>query len=278
MGEALDKLNPDRAQELYDQGTTILRVPLFAFIDGVGDKINPDDPRLASVSQAQQARKILNSYDEELAKIDGVRKRVKAEDELMKIMNKLNDLTKLKTDEELDALEALITGYRENPLDPELGDSNPVNKEKYSTLIARLTGKEQDIIQERKHRLEGRTTAIQGQVNSKVSNLLRQQRYQAALDHIKAESKKWPEAQLEGEHDRVNTTAKEKWDVASKNADGKYKDGISATNNTANRKKALKAAIAGMTTVIERYGIDEYVREAKELKSKYERALRNLDS
>ncbi len=276
MENALNALDPKKAQTLYDQAGELLRVELFGYVNGEF-KINEDDPRLASPVHAKRAHSLLEKFDEQFAKIDRVEKRVKAEDNLKMIMNKLNNMKDLKTDEELDHLERLIKGYRENPLDPELGDSSPIAQEEYSTLIARLTGKEQDVIQERKHRIEERTVAIQNKVNSKVSNLLGQERFQAALDHIEEQSKKWPEAQLDAERDRVNTTAKEKWDVAKKNAASKYADGISSTNNFEGRKKALKAAIDGMANVVDKYGIDDYVREAKELKTKYERALRNLE-
>jgi hypothetical protein len=192
------------------------------------------------------------------------------------IMDMLNRIDSLKTDADLDRLEQLIKGYRLNPLDPELGDASPVAQEEYSTLIARLTGKEQDVIQARKHRIEARTTAIQSQVNSAVNNLLGQERYQAALEHIDAEAKKWPEAALGAERDRVLETAKGRWDVAKKNAESKYADGTSATNNAKKRESSLKAAVDGMDNVINKYGIDEYVGEARELKRKYEQALRNL--
>lgn len=273
MENALNNLKPEQAAEHYVQGTELIKVPMFA--NAAGD-INLDDPKLASLEHAKKARKLLNKFEDQYVKIDRVRKRVLAQTNLTMIMNMLNNLGSLETDEELDRLEQLIKGYRQNPLDPELGDASPVAQEEYSTLIARLTGKDQDVVQERKHRIEARTTAIQSKVNSTVSNLLGQERYQAALDHIDEQAEKWPEAELGAERDRVIESARQRWQVSRQNAESKYADGTSSTNSTKKREESLKDAVSGMDNVIDKYGIEEYVREARELKRKYEQALRNL--
>ena len=273
MSTALSNLDPDRAQEIYDQVNNALRTPLFA---NGGDKINEDDPKLASAMHARRAKAMLEEFDETYARIDRVRERVLVENNLKMISHKLNNIDKL-SDNELDELGRLIDGFRDNPLDPQLGDPSPIAQEEYTTLISRLTGKEQEVTAEKKRREDRRTTFVEKEVNSKVDKLMNQERFQNALDHIDEMSKNNPDAALSPIRDRVVATARNKWDVTRKNAEGKYADGTSATNNNETRVKSLKAAVEDMEKVIDKFGIEDYVREARELKTKYERALRNLD-
>ena len=65
--------------------------------------------------------------------------------------------------------------------------------------------------------------------------------------------------------------------MTKKNGDELYKDGTSATNDPDVRKESLKKAIKSMSSVIKKFGVDDIIGEAKDLKEKYERALRNLN-
>ena len=272
MSTALSNLDPDKAQEIFDQVNDSLRTELFG---NGGEKINEDNPKLASAQHARRAKALLEEFDDAFARIDRVRQRVLVDNNLKMITNKLNTIGNL-SDAELDELGRLIDGFRDNPLDPQLGDPSPIAQEEYSTHISRLTGKEQDVTQEKKRREDKRTTFVEKEVNSKVDKLMNQERFQSALDHIDKTAKENTDAELAPIRDRVVATARNKWEVTKKNAEGKYADGISATNNTDIRTKALKGAVEDMDKVIDDYGIDDYVREARELKTKYERALRNV--
>ncbi|NRA37972.1 MAG: hypothetical protein HRU15_07525 [Planctomycetes bacterium] len=273
MEDALRDVKPEAAQTAYDAGKEILIVPLLG--DAVEKVENVEDPRLASQKHAWKAYQQLEKFEELFPKIQQSRDQVLVEKNLSTIRNLFVKIKEL-SDEGLDDLESSLDGFRLNPLDPE-GEENQIAVDKYSVHVASLGGREQDIASERDHRKKLSTTNVQEEVNKHANKLIRESLFQEALDMIDEKAKKFPDAPLDEERDRVVQSAGEKWAMTKKNGDELYKDGTSATNDPDVRKESLKKAIKSMSSVIKKFGVDDIIGEAKDLKEKYERALRNLN-
>lgn len=179
---------------------------------------------------------------------------------LLALKERLAKLADPATD--LDALERDLHAYIANPVDPAAGPS-PVNAATFARLAGDANLRLADIVRERENRKQARTSVPLRQAALEVEGLIQQELFGQALARIDELKKAHPEADVAGLRSQVETSAEQTWRSAKGQVETRLKDWKAPGSTEAHRAESLTAAKNRLNEVIQRFGIDTYVSQAR---------------
>jgi hypothetical protein len=102
-----------------------------------------------------------------------------------------------------------------------------------------------------------------------VRALVKEERFQDALNKVEEFKQKYDKANFASLQTFVDNSAKQAWESAQKYADSRYTDYKAPGIPKAIGEQALRDARARLQQVADKFGIDTYVSQAKDLLGKY---------
>jgi hypothetical protein len=155
-----------------------------------------------------------------------------------------------------------------NPVEPPAGDRDEYVRD-YPTMIHEVKAQMFSIEQEKIRRLESITSDQERLAHGEVKALVKQEQFKDALTKLEEFKEKYQSANFDNLRMFVEESAKKAWESAEKYAESRFTDykapGIPKTIGV----QALKDARTRLQQVIDRFGMDEYVSQAKALLEKY---------
>ncbi|MBA2482619.1 MAG: hypothetical protein H0V44_18305 [Planctomycetes bacterium] len=170
----------------------------------------------------------------------------------------------------LDGLEALAKGFVDNPYDPNGGHSEQYTKT-YRNEVNDIQTKLAAIETERNRRKTSATTIPIQEVREIAKNLIEQEKYQDAIAKLDDYGRKYPaaKADIDGIMAYVKDSADKNWQAAKSMVQNAHADYMAIGSPATQRREAAERARARLRGVIDNYGIETYVSEAKELLKKF---------
>lgn len=183
-----------------------------------------------------------------------------AEANLTALRTRLGRISDAATD--LDKLEHDLTAYCQNPVDPSAAaDSTAV--ETYSRLVSEAKLRQSDIVRERERRYVERRVIPVTQVRLKTEGLITDERFGEALTVIEQAHAAHPEADFAPVQQAVNDDAAKAWRSAKAYVDTRLADAKASGTTENQRRASYNAARDRLNQVINRFGLETYVSQAK---------------
>jgi hypothetical protein len=248
----------------YHDGIVALQVPELG---NAKEPLDPKDPNLASLTLAQKAvelNKQLHATEERIDKVERDSKVDQNRKALSDALGHLADLDKVQ----LTALEKRIPLFVANPVEPDAGTPNDYQGA-YRDIVNDMKNQSPLVDQENARRLASITSEQEKKAHSDIEVLVKQELFNEALLKLDDYKGKFEQGNFESLREFVKDSAKQSWDQAQKYAVSRYTDFKSPGIPEPLAKQALADAIARLDQVVAKFGIDEYVNQAKELLGKY---------
>lgn len=183
-----------------------------------------------------------------------------AEGNLASLKVRLSHLSDPATD--IDRLERDLNAYGLNPVEP-TAPADTVAAETYARLIGEVKLRQVDIVRERERRHAEAVIIPVNQARLRAEGLVRDERYGEALAMIEKAKTAFPKADFAPVVQMVNDDAAKGWGSAKAYVDTRITD-ARASGTTANQRQAsLAAARERLNQVIDRFGLEPYVGQAK---------------
>lgn len=203
--------------------------------------------------------------------IEALTNRIKAlEDEnavnanLDALKNRLSLLGDPSSD--IEQLDKDIASFCDNPIDPKAAPAASL-AERFPRQIADAKLQVPAIASERQRRKDLRTTVPVRQATVDTEALIRQELYGEALDKLTALAKEHADADFKPVVALVTDAAANGWRSAKSQIETRIADWKSPGSTEDQRKKALVAAKERCDQVIARFGITEYVDQARTMRA-----------
>ncbi len=253
------------AKATYDEAITKLETPELGYSK---DSPNENDELFAGMATWANAMTLRGKLEDELKpRIDRALRDAIVADNISALEARFVKLTDLD-DPQLVLLEKDLAKFLDNPVEPEAGRDDQRVKE-YPVPINDFSQRMTAIVDETKRRRQRVTSLPEQEAYGAASTLIREEQFQEALAKIDELQRKFPDANMVKIRALIEETAKGTWETALKFATTNWDTAISPGSDTAQRAAALANARRRMTEVAERFGIDEYVRQAKAELAKY---------
>ncbi len=169
---------------------------------------------------------------------------------------------------DLDKLEADVNAFIANPANP-TGSPDREVAAAYASDCSDLQKRLSAISSARSHRVDQDTNAPVTDARDQAEGLIKQEKFQDALALVDDMARKFPNAKFDGVRDYVQDAAAQRWKSAKSFVEENYANYAALGTAPDVRKDALAAARARLHQVIDHFGIDTYVSQAKELLAKY---------
>ena len=264
IAKSLDNRQPAKARESFNEGLKLLAVPMLG---NAKEPIDEHDAALASVGQASKAVELVKKIRATETRVDKVERDLKEESNHRTVMagfSKLSDLNEA----DLVELEKNAGLFLKNPVEPPLGDRDEYMRD-YPTLIQEVQAQMFRIEQEKDRREESITSDQVRLAHGEVKALVKQEQFKDALTKLDEYKAKYATANFDSLRSFVEEAGKKAWESAEKYANSRYIDYKAPGIPKAIGDQALKDARARLQQVVDRFGIDEYVGQAKALLEKY---------
>ncbi len=187
---------------------------------------------------------------------------------LAAVLDQFAHLTDPATD--LDKLETAAKAFLDNPVDWPNGAHSEDFISTYAAEVNRIAVRMATIEEERTRRKLNETTVPIENAQKEAKNEIAAGKYQAALGTIDEASRKFPNADFSQLRAWVQDDAKKTWESTKEQVvKVYYADYEAIGSSSATKKDALDKARAKLHWVIDNFGIDDYVNEAKQLLAKY---------
>lgn len=221
----------------------------------------PEDPTVIR-DLALQANGLRNEIEPLDARITQIESENAAEANLAALKVRCATIDSANTD--LEQLDRDIRAYIENPVDPRSGPS-PSNATAFSRLVADANLRLASITAERDRREAARTAIPLRLAAVEVDGLIRQERFGEALGKLDALARQHPDADFNPLRAMVEDAAAKAWRSAKSQYETRLADWKSPGATEVQRKTGLASAKERMNQVIQRYGMPQYVDQARAL-------------
>lgn len=262
--KSINNRKPDNARQAYADGLKAIQIPELG---NAKEPIDPKDPNLAGEKLAKDAVVLGKEIRETEAAIDKVERDNKADANLRTLQEGFRKLLELD-DAALVEHEKLANLFMANPVEPPAGVRDDYVKE-YGSQVKDVQSQMIRIDQEKERRLAAITSDQEKQAHGEVKALVKQEQFKAALDKLEEYKGKFEKGNFEHLKEFVDASAKQAWESAKAYANSRYTDYKAPGIPVAIGNQALKDARTRLTQVVDRFGVDTYVAQAKELLEKY---------
>jgi hypothetical protein len=252
---ALDHQKPDEAEKsLIEARKKLEDTPEFG------------DPKLVEVlgPPTTAAKDRLAEREKRIAR---VKRDVRVIGNLDTLLGQFAHLNEPETN--LDTLEADAKAFLDNPVEWPKGSHNEDYIKTYSTEVNRIATRMSSIQSERTRRLADDTTKPVENVRTLAKGLIAQEKYHEALAAVDDAAAKHPNANFAEVRAWIEDDAEKNWVADKSVVENLYKDVDAIGSSAATRKEALEKARARLHHVIDNYGIDKYIEQAKALLAQY---------
>ena len=255
---------PRDARAAFNDGLKILAVPMLG---NAKEPIDEHDPNLASKQQAFRAVEVAKKIREYEPRIDKLERDLKAEANHRQVMEGFRKLGEL--DEAGLVEHEKFTGlFLKNPVEPPAGGRDEYIAD-YSGLVQEVQSQMARIEQEKDRRLASITSDQEKLAHGEVRALVKEERFQDALNKITEFKDKFEQAKFDHLRSFVEDSAKQAWESAQKYAESRHTDYKSPGIPKAIGEQALRDARSRLQQVVDKFGMDTYVSQAKALLEKY---------
>ena len=169
---------------------------------------------------------------------------------------------------ELDKLEADAKSFMEDPVRMS-GVPDEAGAKPYAGQISQISSQLYRIATERTRRTNAQSTDpvidAKGQARNKAADL----RFQEALAIIDDYARRFPQAKFEAARAFIESEAEQSWGRTKRFVDSSYTEISAAGTTPTERKRLLTEARTKLDDVINKFGIDSYVSQAKDLRAKF---------
>ncbi len=262
--QAINNRQVAPARLAYAAGIKALQV---TELGNAKDPIDPKDPLLASVTLAQKAvelNKQLHATEERIDKVERDSKVDQNRKSLSDALGHLADLDKVQ----LTALEKRIPLFIANPVEPDAGTPNDYLGA-YKDIINDMKNQQPLVDQENARRLASITSEQEKKAHSDIEVLVKQELFNEALLKLDDYKGKFEQGNFDSLREFVKNSAAQSWTQAKAYAESRFTDYKSPGIPEPLAKQALADARARLEQVVAKFGIDDYVNQAKELLGKY---------
>lgn len=200
------------------------------------------------------------------AKVDLLKRDMRVQSNKAILVRQFKDLDNTATD--LDKLEADVNAFIANPADPTAAADKTI-ADAYATDTSDMQKRLSLIQSARSRRLDITTNAPVTDARDQATNLIKQDKYQDALALVDDLARKNPNAKFDAVRGYVTDSAADAWKNAKAEVENAYADYSALGTAPDVRKDALAKARQILHHVIDNYGIDDYVNQAKAELAKY---------
>ena len=255
---------PSQARAAFNEGLKIIAVPELG---NAKEPIDEHDPVLVNKQMAYKAVEIGKKIRDTESRIDKLERDLKAEGNHRQVMEGFRKIADLD-DAALVEHEKLVGLFIKNPVEPPAGGRDEYVAD-YSGLVQEVKSQEVRITQEQDRRLAAITSDQEKIAHGEVRSLVKEERFQEALNKLTEFKDKFEQGKFGDLSTFVENSAKQAWESAQKYADSRYTDYKSPGIPKAIGQQALRDARTRLTQVVDRFGMEEYVAQAKALLEKY---------
>lgn len=225
-------------------------------------EVDPHSAKLASVELARKAADL----KEELQgtwkdRVEQLERDMRVEANKRKVLAGFAGMLTAK-DEELANFEREVSNFLDNPVLPGSGRNEAYVKE-YNDDLAPVRVQVSKIEQEKERRDKAITDLPVREARGLAAIAVQQERFQEGLAKIDELTRTYATADFSGVRAYVRDAARLSWETALAAAEENFKTYQAPGTTKDMAEKSLEAARARMQQVIERFGIEEYVNQAK---------------
>jgi hypothetical protein len=256
--QALKNRQPDRARAAVSAGKKAIEIP------ALGNAVTPDpkDPNLAGVpygASAVELEQKFNGYSEPIAKLERDNKAAASKQRVIEGFAKLLEYS----DEDLDKFTKQVTDFLANPVEPEAGP-RPDYAADYPGLIIDVQTQVAKIDAEKARRKDAVTKDQEEKAHGEAEVLVKSERYKEALDKLDEYAKKYEKADFASIRTYITDSATLSWNQAKARVESLMVDYNAPGTAPPVAAAALAAARKRLGEVIERFGVETIVSEAKD--------------
>ncbi len=255
---------PSQARAAFNEGLKVIAVPELG---NAKEPIDEHDPNLASKQLAFKAVDLGKKIRATESRIDKLERDIKAEANHRQVMEGFRKIAELD-DAALVEHEKLTGLFVKNPVEPPAGGRDEYVAD-YSGMVQEVKSQMTRIEQEQARRLAAITSDQEKIAHGEVKALVKQEQFKAALDKLGEYKDKFEQGNFAHLRSFVEDSAKQAWESAQKYADSRYTDYKAPGIPKAIGEQALRDARTRLTQVVDRFGMDEYISQAKALLEKY---------
>lgn len=255
---------PSQARAAFNEGLKVIAVPELG---NAKEPIDEHDPNLVNKQMAYKAVEIGKKIRETESRIDKLERDIKAEGNHRQVMEGFRKIADLD-DAALVEHEKLTDLFIKNPVEPPAGGRDEYVAD-YSGLVQEVKSQVVRITQEKDRRLAAITSDQEKLAHGEVRALVKEERFKDALDKLGEFKDKFEQGNFADLRTFVENSAKQAWESAQKYAESRYTDYKAPGIPKAIGDQALRDARTRLTQVTEKFGMDEYVSQAKALLEKY---------
>lgn len=256
---AIRDRRPSLARDAVSAGIKAIQIPELG---NAQEQPDPNDPLLASLALAAKASALRRAFAEDGEMIDKLERDVKVDKNKQELMTRFGRLNEMNRDE-LKDLELAAQQFMSNPVEPGAGPRDDFVKA-YEAIVTEVKNSMRSLEQAQARVTADATTDQENKCMSEIDPLVKQELYQESLDKISAYAKKYPEAKFDPIKQHVEDSAKQCWDGVKTFVDSKMIDYKAPGTPAPLAAKALNEARTRLQQVIDRFGIETYVSQAKE--------------
>lgn len=230
---------------------------------------DPKDPKLSSVDLARKAA----GYKEELLtvwkdRVEKVERDVRVEANKRRVLAGFATILTVK-DEELANFEREVINFLDNPVLPGSGLNEAYVKE-YNDDMAPVRAQKKSIDDEKGRRDKAITDLPVREARGLAAIAVQKEQFQEGLAQVDELARKYPTANFDGVRTYVRDSAKLAWETALAASEENFKTYQAPGTTKDMSDKSLEAARGRMQQVIDRFGLDEYVSQAKEALQRFQ--------
>lgn len=255
---------PRDARGAFNDGLKILAVPMLG---NAKEPIDEHDPNLSSKQQAYRAVELAKKIREFEPRIDKLERDLKAEANHRQVMEGFRKLGELD-EAALVEHEKNAGLFLKNPVEPPAGGRDEYVAD-YSGLVQEVSSQMARIDQEKERRLASITSDQEKLAHGEIRALVKEERFQDALNKITEFKDKFEQAKFDHLRTFVEDSAKQAWESAQKYAESRYTDYKSPGIPKSIGEQALRDARTRLQQVVDKFGMETYVSQAKGLLEKY---------
>lgn len=255
---------PAQARAAFNEGLKVIAVPELG---NAKEPIDEHDPNLVSKQMAYKAVELGKKIRDTESRIDKLERDIKAEGNHRQVMEGFRKIADLD-DAALVEHEKLAGLFIKNPVEPPAGGRDEYVAD-YAGLVQEVKSQMVRITQEQDRRLAAITSDQEKLAHGEVRALVKEERFKDALDKLGEFKDKFEQGNFADLRTFVENSAKQAWESAQKYAESRYTDYKAPGIPKAIGDQALRDARTRLTQVADKFGMDEYVSQAKALLEKY---------
>lgn len=244
--EAIATRRVAEAMRAIDAGRKSLDVPM------------PDDAALA-----QKLKEMSAQFQQVTAESQRLERDIAVQQNLDALLARFARLSEWNQTE-LDTLERQSLAFVANPIKPG-ADTDPAAVETYKSAVDHIR-RNLDTIKLAQKKLEASRIAIQEtKARSELTELIRRERFQEALDLLADYRQKYPEGRFDDHQTLVDNAIKRTWDAVKVYAESRIQDARTPGIPAVKRKQVIDQARKRLQEVVTNFGIPAQVDAAKAL-------------